>query len=224
MIQESTLAFLRDLKNNNDREWFNEHKPRYEQAKQNVEEVTGELIKEVHKFCPSIGFPEPKRCLFRIYRDTRFSKNKEPYKPNMGALINKDGSTKSVKSGYYLHIEPGQSFASCGVYMPMPPVLHAVRKAIDEDFATFSALVNEPQFKKLGGLSMDDEMLKRVPTGFDKDSPAADYLRLKSFYILHPLSDKQLLSPSLVKDVSHAFKIMQPFCDWLDNIIDDIEE
>lgn len=224
MIQKSTLQFLKDLNKNNYREWFNDNKPRYEEAKGNVIEVVAELIKEINKFEPTLGYPEPKKCLFRIYRDTRFSKNKEPYKTNMGAIIGPDGNTKSLKSGYYMHIQPGGSFISCGVYMPFPPVLKAVRTAIDEDFETFSEIVNSKTFKKLfGDLSREDGALQRVPTGFDKDSPAAEYLKLKNFYVFYPFTDSELMSEDFVKNAAKVFKATKPFNDWLNAIIDDVE-
>ena len=224
MIQKSTLQFLKELNKNNYREWFNENKPRYEAARENVIEVVGGLIKEVNKFEPTLGYPEPKKCLFRIYRDTRFAKNKEPYKTNMGAIIGPEGNTKTLKSGYYMHIQPGASFVSCGVYMPFPAVTKAIRTAIDDDFETFSGILNDKAFKKLfSDLSRDDDMLQRVPTGFDKNSPAAEYLKLKSFYAWYQISDKELMSEDFVKNAAKIFKVTKPFNDWLNAIIEDVE-
>ena len=224
MIQKSTLQFLKELEKNNYREWFNENKPRYEAARENVIEVVGELIKEVNKFEPAMGYPEPKKCLFRIYRDVRFSKNKEPYKTNMGAIVSGEGNTKMVKSSYYIHVQPGSSFVSCGVYMPYPPIIKAVRTAIDEDFDTFNAIVSSKKFKTLfGDLARDEEALQRVPPGFDKNSPAAEYLKLKHFYVFHSFTDKEMMSADLVKTAAKILKAAKPLNDWLNAVIEDVE-
>ena len=224
MIQKSTIQFLKELEKNNYREWFNENKRRYEAARENIAEVVAGLIKEINKFEPTLGYPEPKKCLFRIYRDVRFSKNKEPYKTNMGAIIGPEGNTKTLKSGYYMHIQPGSSFVSCGVYMPFPQVIKAIRTAIDEDFETFSSIISNKTFKSLfGDLMRDDDALQRVPQGFDKDSPAAEYLKLKHFYVFHPFTDKEMMSEDFVKNAAKIFKATKPLNDWLNAVIEDVE-
>lgn len=223
MIEKSTLQFLKDLKRNNYREWFNENKNRYETAKDNVIANVAELLTEVNKFDPENGLPEPKRCLFRIYRDTRFSKNKDPYKANMGATFDGEG-TKSLRAGYYLHVEPGASFVSCGSYMSLSPIVNAIRKAIYEDFERFDAIVSDRTFKKLfTDLTRNEDALKRVPNGFDKESPAAEYLKLKHFYVFHSLTDEQLQSKTFVKDAAKILKATKPLKDWLNEVIEDVE-
>ena len=117
MIQQATFTFLRKLAKNNNREWFHANKATYDAAKQNVLDVVGQLIGQVNKFDKTLGYPDPKKCFFRIARDTRFSYDKSPYKLNFGAIINSEGTTRSELSGYYLHVEPGNCFVSCGVYM-----------------------------------------------------------------------------------------------------------
>lgn len=224
MIQKSTLQFLKELEKNNYREWFNENKPRYEAARENVIEAVAALIKEVNKFEPTLGYPEPKKCLFRIYRDVRFSKNKEPYKTNMGAIIGPDTSAKMLKSSYYLHVQPGASFVSCGVYMPHPPIVKAIRAAIEEDFESFNAIISNKTFKALmGDLARDEDTLQRVPTGFDKDSPAAEYLKLKHFYVFHLFTDKEMMSEDFVKNAAKMLKVSKPLNDWLNAVIEDVE-
>lgn len=133
-------------------------------------------------FDPSLGFPDLRKCIYRIARDTRFSVNKEPYKTNMGVVFSPSGTTHGDLSCYYMHVEPGGSFISCGVYMPSADVLKAVRKAIDDDWEEFEAILNDKSFKKaFGDLSREEKVLKRVPAGFAKDSPSADYLKLYHF-------------------------------------------
>ena len=224
MIQKSTLQFLMELEKNNYREWFNDNKSRYEAARENVISVVAELIKEVNKFEPTLGYPEPKKCMFRIYRDTRFSKNKEPYKTNMGAIVGAEGNTKTLKSGYYMHIQPGASFVSCGVYVPPSPVVKAIRTAIDNDFDTFSGILGNKAFKRyFDDLSREDGALQRVPPGFDKKSPAAEYLKLKSFYVWYQFTDKELMSEDFVKNAAKVLKVTKPLNDWLNVIIEDVE-
>jgi len=217
MIQKSTLHFLQELADNNYREWFHEHKAEYDAAKQNIVDVGVQLITEINKFDKTIGYPDPKKCMFRIARDTRFAKDKSPYKTNMGFLLNAEGSTRSELPGYYMHAEPGNCFVSCGVYMASPPVLKAVRAAIDDDWKTFSAILNKKAFKDVFGntLAQDDDMLSRVPAGFDKYSPAAAFLKLKHFYVFHPVSDKDMCSKDFVKEAAHLYKLMEPLCTFL---------
>lgn len=217
MIQKSTLDFLRKLAENNYREWFHEHKAAYDAAKQHVIDTGVQLMAEINKFDKSIGFPDPKKCMFRIARDTRFSNDKSPYKTNMGFLLNAEGSTRSELPAYYMHIEPGNCFVSCGVYMASPPVIKAIRVAIDDDWSVFSSILNNKAFKAAFGntLAQDDDMLSRVPAGFDKNSPAAECLKLKHFYVFRPMSQKEVCSKDFVKEAARLFKLTEPLCTFL---------
>jgi uncharacterized protein (TIGR02453 family) len=216
MILKSTLDFLKQLSENNYREWFHEHKAEYEAAKQNVLEVTAAMLVEINKFDKSIALTEPKKCLFRIARDTRFANDKSPYKTNFGVIMNAAGSTRSELSGYYMHIEQGNCFVSCGVYMPSPPVLKAIRTAIEEDWSVFSSIINKKAFKEaFGALFRDEDALSRVPQGFDKDSPAAEFLKLKHFYVHRPITNKEICSKDYVSIAAHYYKLMQPLNSFL---------
>lgn len=216
MIAKTTLDFLKKLSANNYREWFHEHKAEYDAAKQNVLDVAALLLEEIHTFDKSIGFPEPRKCLFRIARDTRFSADKSPYKSNFGVILNAEGSTRSELPGYYLNIEPGNCFVSCGVYMASPPLVKAIREAIDEDWSNFSAIIRKKAFKEaFGELARDSDALSRVPQGFDKDTPAAEILKLKHFYVFHPLSNKEVCSAEFVKQAAHYYKLMEPLGSFL---------
>ncbi len=149
---------------------------------------------------------------------------KEPYKTNMGAMIGPETSAKMLKSSYYMHIEPGSSFVSCGVYMPHPSIVKAVRTAIEEDFETINAIVSSKTFKALlGDFAHDEDTLQRVPPGFDKNSPAAEYLKLKHFYVFHSFTDKEMMSEDFVKNAAKMFKVAKPLNDWLNAIIEDVE-
>jgi uncharacterized protein (TIGR02453 family) len=185
-MQSSTLQFLRNLEKNNNREWFNENKTLYQEAQQDVISFVEKLIEEMADFDEEMGKLEAKKSVFRIYRDTRFSKDKTPYKTNFGAGL---GMGKGNKiSGYYLHIEPGKSFLAGGVYKPEPSVLKTIRQEISAFGDEFKAILEQDEFRNyFRGLSVEDK-LKKVPQGFEKDDKMAEYLKLKHFIVTHPVS------------------------------------
>lgn len=212
-MQSSTLQFLRNLEKNNNREWFNENKTLYQEAQQDVISFVEKLIEEMADFDEEMGKLEAKKSVFRIYRDTRFSKDKTPYKTNFGAGL---GMGKGNKiSGYYLHIEPGKSFLAGGVYKPEPTVLKTIRQEISAFGDEFKAILEQDEFRNyFRGLSVEDK-LKKVPQGFEKDDKMAEYLKLKHFIVTHPVSDEQLLSENAVKEFTKIFKAMKPLNDFL---------
>ena len=212
-MQSSTLQFLRNLEKNNNREWFNENKTLYQEAQQDVISFVEKLMEEMADFDEEIGKLEAKKSVFRIYRDTRFSKDKTPYKTNFGAGL---GMGKGNKiSGYYLHIEPGKSFLAGGVYKPEPSVLKMIRQEISAFGDEFKAILEQDEFRNyFRGLSVEDK-LKKVPQGFEKDDKMAEYLKLKHFIVTHPISDEQLLSENAVKEFTKIFKAMKPLNDFL---------
>ncbi|WP_461376490.1 DUF2461 domain-containing protein [Cloacibacterium normanense] len=212
-MQSSTLQFLRNLEKNNNREWFNENKTLYQEAQQDVISFVEKLIEEMADFDEEMGKLEAKKSVFRIYRDTRFSKDKTPYKTNFGAGL---GMGKGNKiSGYYLHIEPGKSFLAGGVYKPEPSVLKTIRQEISAFGNEFKVILEQDEFRNyFRGLSVEDK-LKKVPQGFEKDDKMAEYLKLKHFIVTHPVSDEQLLSENAFKEFAKIFKAMKPLNDFL---------
>ena len=212
-MQSSTLQFLRNLEKNNNRDWFNENKTLYQEAQQDVISFVEKLIEEMADLDEEMGKLEAKKSVFRIYRDTRFSKDKTPYKTNFGAGL---GMGKGNKvSGYYLHIEPGKSFLAGGVYKPEPSVLKTIRQEISAFGDEFKAILEQDEFRNyFRGLSVEDK-LKKVPQGFEKDDKMAEYLKLKHFIVTHPVSDEQLLSENAVKEFTEIFKAMKPLNDFL---------
>ena len=212
-MQSSTLQFLRNLEKNNNRDWFNENKTLYQEAQQDVISFVEKLMEEMADFDEEIGKLEAKKSVFRIYRDTRFSKDKTPYKTNFGAGL---GMGKGNKiSGYYLHIEPGKSFLAGGVYKPEPSVLKTIRQEISAFGDEFLEILEQDEFRNyFRGLSVEDK-LKKVPQGFEKDDKMAEYLKLKHFIVTHPISDEQLLSENAVKEFTKIFKAMKPLNDFL---------
>lgn len=212
-IQPETLTFLKKLTNNNNREWFNENKSLYTESQENVISFLEDLIREMSGFDENLAKIDPKKAIFRIYRDTRFSKDKVPYKTNFGASL---GMGKgSQKGGYYLHIEPGKSFLAGGIYMPESSVLKEVRKEVSLYGDDFLKILNHKDFKKHFPELDQDDKLKKVPQGFEKEDPMAEYLKLKNFIVLYHLKDEEILDKKAVQNLTKIFSLMKPFNDFL---------
>jgi len=209
MLVKETLVFLKNLDKNNNREWFLKHKNEFESAKANLAALTGYLIGRMTRFDPELAGLLPDVCVFRIYRDIRFSKDKRPYKNNMGAYIS-PGGRKSMAPGYYLHIQPGNSFVAGGEYHPGAPELLKVRNAIAKRTDEFFKIVNGKKYRDLFG-EMRGERLKTAPKGFPADHKASEYLKLKDFVAYHEMfDDKFLLSKEFPDHVVSVFKQMYP--------------
>ena len=222
MIQANTLRFLRALSKHNDRSWFDAHRDAYGQAKSDVEGFLALLIPGMAALDPALEGLTPKQCLFRINRDTRFSKDKHPYKTNFGAHMAK-GGRKSPLAGYYLHIEAGASMLGGGLWMPMPPQLGKVRQEIDYCLGEFESLLRTPAFRKaFGGLQTGEGMsLRRVPKGYEADNPAAEHLKLKSFVAMRRFSDEEVLSKDFLKQALSSFRALKPLIDFLNRAVED---
>lgn len=212
-MEKSTLQFLTQLDKNNNREWFNENKNLYLEAQASVIEFVENIIQGIGKFDEDILKIDAQKSLFRIYRDTRFSNDKSPYKTNFGASL---GIGKgSQKAGYYLHIEPGKSFIAAGIYMPDAPTLKKVRTEISENGKTFLKIINNAKFKKEFGDLDSESALKKIPQGFDKEDPMAEYLKLKNFVVLKKISDKELLEVKSAENLVSHFKEAKAFNDFI---------
>ncbi|PQA90608.1 TIGR02453 family protein [Chryseobacterium shigense] len=212
-IKPETFTFLKNLTQNNNREWFTENKKLYTESQENVITFLDELIKEIAEFDEEMGKIDGKKSLFRIYRDTRFSKDKIPYKTNFGASLGMGKGSK--KGGYYLHIEPGKSFLAGGVYMPESSVLREVRKEISLYGEDFLKIIHQKEFKKHFPELDQDDKLKKVPQGFEKEDPMGDYLKLKSFIVVYPLKDEEVLDKNAVKSMTKVYRLMKPLNDFL---------
>lgn len=212
-IDASTLNFLKNLSKNNNREWFTENKNLYITAQQNVVNVVEDLIEKIGEFDEEILKIDAKKSLFRIYRDVRFSKDKSPYKTNFGAGL---GMGKGNRiSGYYLHIEPGKSFLAGGVYQPDASVLKEIRKEISMNAKEFMEILEQDDFRNnFRGLSVEGK-LQRVPNGFEKDDPMAEFLKLKNFIVVHPISNEDLINENVTKNIAKIYKSMKPLNDFL---------
>jgi uncharacterized protein (TIGR02453 family) len=220
MLKASTFKFLKDLKKNNNKAWFEKNKSGYLDAKEDAERFVEQLIEGLGKIDADIAPLHAKDCTYRIYRDVRFSGDKTPYKTHMGAFLNKGGK-KVPTAGYYFHAEPGRSMIGGGLWMPLPAELSKVRQEIDYNFAKWTKILGERRFKKYFSAGLDQgEILSRPPKGYDADNPAIAFLKLKSFTTTHSLSDKAMLSRSLLKEVTGAFGAMKKFIDFLNQALE----
>ena len=215
MIQAATLKFLKDLKKHNNRPWFEEHRKQYENAKADFLLLAEKLITGIARFDKPIGNLEAKNCLFRINRDVRFSKNKDPYKSNLAAYFNKDGK-KGIGAGYYLHIEPGRSFIAGGIWMPEPAVLAGIRQEIDYNFTDWKKLIDHKNFRNVFPEAVKSEdVLVRPPKGYDENNPAIEFLKMKSFIVSKPYADSDLVNTDFAKGVTKTFNAMKPLIDFI---------
>ena len=222
MLQKPTIKFLRDLKKNNNKPWFDAHRKDYENAKAEFSNFIQQVIDQHGKKDPLIKNLSAKDCLFRINRDVRFSKDKSPYKTNFGASINKAGKSAWNSAGYYFHLEPGGCFTGGGIYMPPPDALKKLRLEIDYNFNDFKKILADKKFRSVfGDLDRSKEfLLTRVPKGYEPENPAADYLRLKSYIAMVEISDADLTSGSLLKKTTDAFEALRPLILFINNSMD----
>jgi uncharacterized protein (TIGR02453 family) len=216
MLQPNTLTFLKNLKANNNKPWFDANRTAYDAAKADFVNLVAQLIEGLSQLDPAIAETplEAKKCVFRINRDVRFSKNKDPYKSHFGAWFN-IGGKKVNSAGYYIHLEPGHTFVAGGLYMPEAPDLAKTRQEIDYNLAEFEGILQHPDFhKQFGNLSREDA-LSRPPKGYAADNPAVEHLKLKSFTASSPIPDKALTKPDLAKQVLTRFGALQPLVAFL---------
>jgi uncharacterized protein (TIGR02453 family) len=221
MLQPSTLKFLKDLKKNNTKEWFDKNRKLYELAKEDFASLVNTVIAQLGKKDPSIATLTSKDCLFRINRDVRFSKNKAPYKSNMGASI-VQGGKKSDLAGYYFHFEPGgNSFVGGGKYQTDPEILKKIRQEIDYSWDEFSKILKNKKFAAYyGDLEKGEGVsLSREPKGYEKGNPAIDYIKLKCWITTAPITDADLLSKDLAKKIVAAFETIQPLVAFLNKAL-----
>jgi uncharacterized protein (TIGR02453 family) len=214
----NVLDFLSELKANNNREWFNDNRKKYETAKMEFESLINNLIPKIYEFDPDIGSLTAKQCVFRIYRDVRFSKDKSPYKVNMGGFMSK-GGRKGFHSGYYVHIEPGKSFLGGGSYMPPSDVLKKIRQEIMYNVDEYKKIINDREFKKTF-TQMEGEKLKRPPKDFPADFPDIDLLKYKSYVVLREVKDKDIVSKNFEDYIIDVFKSMFPLNQFLNKALD----
>ena len=222
MLQLSTLQFLKGLRKNNTKEWFDANRNKYDDAKKDFEKLGEALIKKLCSIDETVAHLRPKDCMFRINRDVRFSKDKSPYKTNLGIYISKGGK-KGVQAGYYFHLEPGGSFVGGGLWMPLAPELKKVRQEIDYNWEEFRKIVHNKKFKAFFSEfdRSPEYALSRPPKGYDDDNPAIDFLKLKSLIVTAKIDDGELTSPRLVNKITSYFEVMKPLVDFINRAIEE---
>lgn len=219
MIQRHTYDFLKSLAENNNREWFQANKEAYEAARDNVIEFAGALLKSLHDIDPTIDAQlDPKKCVMRIYRDIRFSKDKKPYKNNFGISV----PTKGLKAGraeYFVHISPGNTFIAGGYWMPEQNHLKAIRQEIDYNAAELKKIIDEPDFVKFFGDFRKQEQLKNVPKEYSADNENIDLLKLKSFVAFHQMNDDVLQRENAVDEMAAICREIYPLNVFLNSAL-----
>ncbi len=221
MLQPNTIRFLQNLQKNNNKPWFESHREDYEAAKNDFEDFINSVIVRYAPQDDDLAGLVAKQCMFRINRDVRFSKNKSPYKSNMGASLSRGGK-KSPFAGYYIHIEPGKSFVGGGIWMPEPADVKKIRQEIDYCFKEFSDIITS---KKFVGVYKDldrsaEYSLVNTPKEYEKDNPAAADLKLKSWIAIRPVTDEELASKDLLKKVTLSFGALQPLLRFINRSIE----
>lgn len=214
------LKFLKDLARHNDRDWFEKNKSRYVKVRQDFEELVGIILDELVKFDPVLAGLNAKKLPFRIYRDVRFSRDKRPYKTNMGAGFSPNGRLIQ-EPGYYLHLEPNnKSFVAGGIYMPDAGYLAKLRQEIDYNPDGLKSILKQKKFRDRFGGFDDFDKLKTAPKGYPKDHPNIEWLKLKSFIVSMPLTDKQVADKKLVSIVASACRQIQPLNEYIRQALD----
>lgn len=221
MLAPATLQFISELTKNNEKTWFDANRKAYTTAKADVEQFAAKTIAAFGKHDSDIANLAAKDCIFRINRDIRFSADKTPYKTNL-AFWMAQGGRKSVFGGYYVHFEPGKSFFGGGVYMPMSPELKKVRQEVAYCFDEFKEIVEAPAFQSFfGGVVVEGHTLVKVPAGYEATHPAANYLKLKSYFGSRVLTDAELTSSNLSDILLEGLILVAPLVKFVNRAIAD---
>lgn len=215
MIQQSTLDFLAKLQANNNREWFQANKAVYEKAHQNTIAFADSLLEKM-RIHDNIETASGKASLFRIYADTRFSKDKAPYKTHFGIRFSR--ATAQLRGGYYFHLEPGNSFMAGGFFSPNPDDLKRIREDISFNYEDWHEILSGSQFTETFG-ELRGDGVKTAPKGFDKDHPAIELLRKKQFILRHSFTDSEVLQPNFAEKLDETFRQLRPFFDYMSEVL-----
>lgn len=219
-MQKTTIDFLKNLKKNNNREWFEQNRAKYELAKEDFLNLVDKSIQFLGKADPRFLDLKAKDCIFRINRDVRFSHDKSPYKTNMGAAFH-CGGKKSGNAAFYFHLQPGGSFVGGGLWHPEADKLKKVRQEIDYRFDDLKKIISRKGFQDTFGELSTEDKLKNLPKGYDPENSAGEYLKLKSFVAAKSLSDKDLLGNEPDKIIQDSFRHLAPFITFLNSALDD---
>jgi len=211
IIEKSTLAFLKDLSAHNDREWFQDNKGRYEDVKKNAKAFLAELEATMNKHDAI-----EKTKLFRIHRDVRFSKDKTPYNTHISMSLSRAGALR--RGGYYLRVQPGESFLACGFWAPNADDLKLIRSHIEADSKPLRKILKSKRFQDHFG-ALEGDQVKTAPRGYDKDHPDLDLIRYKQMIVTKAFSEKEVCSDTFMKEVVNGYKAIRPFFDYMSDIL-----
>lgn len=217
-IEQDTFDFIQSLKMYNSKEWMDENRDWYQNARSNYVDVVTAVLEGLQLFDNSLEGVDPKKSIYRINRDIRFSPDKTPYKQHFGASFVKNGKN-SGNAGYYFHIEPGNCFMGAGVWHPDNQVLKALRQEIDYNLSEWLSIVENPKFVKNFG-QLQGEQLQQVPRGYEKTHPAAQYLKYKSFLAHVPLTDAFVMQEDMVPKLIESLKLMVPLVQFINRSLD----
>ncbi|MBG6061357.1 uncharacterized protein (TIGR02453 family) [Flavobacterium sp. CG_9.1] len=220
MLSKETLQFLDDLKANNHRDWFLENKKRYESFKNDYQQLVADFLDAMKPLDPSLEMLEVKNCTFRINRDIRFSKDKTPYKTHLGVWLS-SGAKGLNRSGYYIHLEKGASFIAGGLYCPEADDLKKMRKEIAFFYDDLEAILDERNFKKeFKDFDRNEKnMLKNPPRGYEKEHPAIELLKLKSFESSQKIEFSSVSKKDFVAVMSHKLIALKPLNDFINRAL-----
>jgi uncharacterized protein (TIGR02453 family) len=215
IIEKTTFAFLKSLARNNDRDWFQRNRERYDLALANVYDWLGGLITEMNKH-DQLETRNGKEALYRIYNDVRFSSDKTPYNPRFAGRLKR--VKPFLRGGYYFWIRPGASRIGCGFTYPNAPDLLRIRQDIDANFDGWRGLLRTRKIQSVFGNMIGDQV-KTAPKGFPKDHPAIELLRHKQFWFEHSYTDDEVLSPGFLRQVNNDYKAIRPFFDYMTDVL-----
>lgn len=221
MITRDTFDFLADLSENNQREWFESNRKRYDKALAQFKTFVQEWHRGLSPFDEDIAANDPNKAVFRIYRDVRFSPNKQPYKDHLGASLAKGGRTSSW-AGYYLHIAPGGSFLAGGKWMPENSELKKIRQEIDYNYEQLREIMEQQAFKEIFGSFDTEHSLKTTPRDYTSDHPAIDWLRLKSFVVSAVFTDEEVMANDFTEKVIRYSITMKPLLDFINTALEEV--
>ncbi len=210
-VQKSTIKYLKQLKKNNNREWFKEHRTEFDTEQAKIKDFHQAILSNLSKHDKI-----DKYKLYRIYRDVRFSKDKTPYQPHFAAAFSRKGA--ELRGGYYLRIRPGESFIGGGFWNPNKEDLQRIRKEFELDSSEIRTIINNKDFKAVFGVLTGDE-LKSAPRGFDKNDPNIDLIRKKGFVAVKQLTDQEILAPDFLEKIDFYFKTLRPFFNYMSDVL-----
>ncbi|WP_298286385.1 DUF2461 domain-containing protein [uncultured Lutibacter sp.] len=210
-ISKSTLEFLSKLKENNNRDWFNEYKPKFQIEQNKVKQFYNSIMEQLktHDDIEQLK-------MYRVYRDVRFSKDKTPYKPHFAGSFSR--ATKKLRGGYYLRIRPGESFLAGGFWQPNKEDLLRIRKEFEMDSQEIREIMNDKNFRNFFG-KLQGDSLKTAPRGFDKSHPDLDLIRMKQFIVVRNFSDEEVLASNFLEEIDQSYKAMRPYFNYMSEIL-----